>query len=95
MIYPKAALRRWERNVARSVSVHPRQGGDMLTLPYDSGSFDCVLAFHVIYHTDRTGIERVISEIHRVLVQGGEVYLTFNSLSNPTFSDPRHRRMIK
>jgi SAM-dependent methyltransferase len=67
----------------------------MLSLPYASESFDCVLSFHVIYHTDKAGIERVISEIDRVLVRGGEVYLTFNSLSNPIFSDPQHRRIDK
>jgi SAM-dependent methyltransferase len=78
----------------RNLSIRARVG-DMLTLPYASESFDCVLSFHVIYHTNKAGIERVISEIDRVLVRGGEVYLTFNSLSNPIFSDPQHRRIDK
>jgi SAM-dependent methyltransferase len=55
------------------------QVGDMLQLPYDSRFFDCVLAFNAIYHTDRKGLKQVISEIHRVLVEGGEAYLTFKS----------------
>ncbi len=69
--------------------------GDMLTLPYDSGQFDCVLAFHTIYHTDKPGIERVISEIARVLSPHGEVFVTFNSLTNPVFSDSRNRPIGK
>ena len=37
--------------------------GDMLALPYDDGQFDCLMAFHVIYHSDRAGAERTLSEI--------------------------------
>ena len=69
--------------------------GDMLTLPYGSGDFDCVLALHVIYHSDRAGVERVIAEISRVLAKKGEAYLTFNSLSNPASHDPSNRRIAE
>ena len=34
------------------------QTGDMLNLPYDDEIFDCVLAFHAIYHTDLIGLKR-------------------------------------
>ena len=67
--------------------------GDMLALPYPGASFDCVLAFHAIYHTDRRGIEATIGEIGRVLRPGGEVYVTFNSQSNPSFTAPSSRRL--
>jgi ubiquinone/menaquinone biosynthesis C-methylase UbiE len=53
--------------------------GDMLTLPYESGYFDCVLAFHSIYHTDYAGLVKVLSEIHRVTKKDGQVFVTFNS----------------
>ncbi len=67
--------------------------GDMLSLPYESGCFDAVLAFHSIYHTDRAGLERVIGNIDRVLAPGGEAYVTFNSLANPIFRDPANKHI--
>lgn len=66
---------------------------DMLALPYASGAFDCVLGFHVIYHTDKAGVEKVVSEIRRVLGNGAEAYLSFNSRSNPSFGDPKNRHI--
>ena len=53
--------------------------GDMLELPYKDKSFDGIVAFHAIYHTDYKGLEKVISEIHRVLKENGGLYLTLNS----------------
>ncbi len=67
--------------------------GDMVELSYPTRSFDAVLAFHSIYHTDSAGIESVFSEIERVLVEDGELYVTFNSTQNPSFSDPTNRRI--
>ncbi len=66
------------------------QVSDMLSLPYPDAAFDCLLAFHVIFHSDRAGVERTVAEIERVLAPGGEAYLTFNSLSNDTFHNPRN-----
>ena len=59
--------------------------GDMLSLPYEDNFFDCILAYHSIYHTDSSGIKKVISEIYRVLKKDGEGFITFNSKYNPTF----------
>jgi len=59
--------------------------GDMLSLPYDDNYFDCILAYHSIYHTDSSGIIRVLNEIQRVLNINGEAFLTFNSKNNPSF----------
>jgi ubiquinone/menaquinone biosynthesis C-methylase UbiE len=59
--------------------------GDMLSLPYKDSYFDCILAYHSIYHTDSLGIKQVISEIYRVLKKDGEALLTFNSKNNPSF----------
>ncbi|MEN3012397.1 MAG: class I SAM-dependent methyltransferase [Dictyoglomus thermophilum] len=61
---------------------------DMHNLPYPDEFFDCILAFHVIYHTNREGIRRVVSEIHRVLTEGGECFLTFNSQFSKNFNNP-------
>lgn len=52
---------------------------DMLKLPYEDNSFNCILAYHVLSHTDTSGIVKIISELKRVLKPGGEFYITFCS----------------
>lgn len=59
--------------------------GDINHLPYENESFDCLLAYHVISHTDTMGIVRIISEIHRVLRTDGEFFVTLCSKSSPSF----------
>ena len=53
--------------------------GDMLELPYDDDSFDCILCRNVISHTDTEGIKIIINELKRVLRKNGECYLTLGS----------------
>jgi len=53
--------------------------GDMLELPYADSSFDCLLAYHVISHTDTEGMRKIASELHRVLKADGEFYLSLGS----------------
>ena len=53
--------------------------GDMLSLPYGDASFDCVLGWNVISHTDTEGVRKTLSEILRVLRPGGECYVTLGS----------------
>ena len=67
--------------------------GDMLSLPYKDNNFDCILAYHSIYHTDTSGIKQVISEIYRVLKNGGEAFLTFNSKNNPSFIKDTNKKI--
>lgn len=52
---------------------------DMMSLPYKDSSFDCLLAYHVISHTDSKGIKTILSEIKRVLKEGAEFYITLCS----------------
>ncbi len=52
---------------------------DMLKLPFEDNSFDCLLAYHVISHTDSKGIKRILAEISRVLKEDGEFYITLCS----------------
>ena len=40
--------------------------GDMLNLPYKNESFDCVLCFNVISHTDTEGMKVIANEIKRI-----------------------------
>ena len=67
--------------------------GDMKELPYKKNSFDCILAYHSIYHTDTNGISCVIAEMNRVLRQDGEIFVTFNSKNNPSFRNPKIKRI--
>ena len=53
--------------------------GDMLNLPYKNESFDCVLCFNVISHTDTEGMKVIANEIKRILKKDGECYLTLGS----------------
>lgn len=46
-------------------------------IPYEDGSFDVVIAQHMIYFVP--DIEKAVREIKRVLVQGGTFYVTANS----------------
>lgn len=59
--------------------------GDMMSLPYDDKSFDCVFAYHVISHSDSIGIKIIIKEIERVLKPKGEVFLSFSSKETTDF----------
>lgn len=58
---------------------------DMLELPFEDNSFDCVLAFHSIYHTDFNGLKKIVSEIKRVLKPSKEAFITFNSKESDSF----------
>ena len=67
--------------------------GDMNALPFDNDCFDCLLAYHVISHTDSAGIRKIVDEIYRVLRPGGEFYLTLGSKSAWSFASagyPKH-----
>jgi ubiquinone/menaquinone biosynthesis C-methylase UbiE len=67
--------------------------GDMLSLPYEDKSFDCLLAYHAVYHTDDEGIRKVINEIGRVLVNDGEAFVTFNSQESSAYKDSKNQRI--
>jgi ubiquinone/menaquinone biosynthesis C-methylase UbiE len=62
--------------------------GDVRKLPFNKGSFDAALAYHSIYHVDSKGLFSALEELYRVLRPKAELFLTFNSKSNPTYSDP-------
>lgn len=46
---------------------------DMLAMPFDNGTFDCVIANHVLEHVG--DVERALGEIRRVLRSGGHAIL--------------------
>lgn len=68
---------------------------DMISLPYKDSFFDCLLAYHAIYHQDDAGIIKVISEIKRVLKKGGEAYITFNSQNSSAYRSDGAKRLTE
>lgn len=65
---------------------------NMLALPFETGSFDCMMAYNVIYHTDTPGVIKTLSEIKRVLRPGGELFITFISKSTYSY---QHANLFK
>ena len=53
--------------------------GDMSDLSFNDESFDYIIAFNSIYHTNRVGLKKIINELYRVTIKGGEVFLTMLS----------------
>ena len=58
---------------------------DMLELPFQNDSFDGVLGFLAITHTDYAGLKKVITKITDMLKKSGRLYVTFNSKNSPGF----------
>lgn len=58
---------------------------DMISLPYKDNTFDCIFAYHVISHTDTAGMQKILSEISRILKPDGEIYLTLCSKETWSF----------
>ncbi len=61
--------------------------GNMNRLPFASQSFDFVIAYNSIYHTDYEGLIRTIYEIRRVLKANGEAFVTMLSKNDKSFID--------
>jgi SAM-dependent methyltransferase len=66
---------------------------DMMDLPFEDEAFDCLLAYHVISHTDSKGIGKVISEIKRVLKPEGEFYITLCSKNAWSYKEAGYPRL--
>ena len=67
--------------------------GDMLSLPYEENSFDCIMAYNVIYHTNTEGFIKTLEEIKRVLKPNGELYMTL--ISKNTWSWHQKEKYIQ
>ena len=68
---------------------------DMVSLPYEDGMFDCLIAFHAIYHTDDVGIKETVNEIARVIKRNGEALITFNSKGSSSYKDPLNKHLTE
>lgn len=67
---------------------------NMLSLGYDDCSFDCAMAYNVIYHTDSAGFVTALGEINRVLRPGGELFLTLISKNTYGFINADEKKKI-
>ncbi|MGH3502004.1 MAG: class I SAM-dependent methyltransferase [Nocardioidaceae bacterium] len=59
--------------------------GGMHDLPYDTASFDYVLAFNVVYHGDESAVGKTLAEVRRVLRPGGVYQSTMLSKRNSEY----------
>ena len=66
---------------------------DMMALPFGDGAFDCLLAYHVISHSDTAGVHRALDEVRRVLREGGEFFLTLCSKEAWSFKEAGYPRI--
>jgi SAM-dependent methyltransferase len=65
---------------------------DAQTIEYDTNTFDVVIANHMLYHVpDR---ERAITEIHRVLRDGGTLYAATNGAAHMSELDDLLRAVV-
>lgn len=63
---------------------------DMMDIPNEDNSFDCILCRNVISHTDTEGIETIINKIYNLLKINGECFLTLGSKNASTYKDPKN-----
>lgn len=56
------------------------QQADVTALPFADGTFDVVIAMHMLYHV--ADQERAVAELHRVLKPGGTLAVTNNGADN-------------
>jgi cyclopropane fatty-acyl-phospholipid synthase-like methyltransferase len=78
--------RRYKRKVKTVVC-------DMTDLHFQVRSFDCILAFHSLYHTDYKGLTKAVTDIEEILKDEGEFYVTFNSKESPSFKETKNKRI--
>lgn len=58
---------------------------DMKDLPFKPSTFDCVLCFHSVYHTDYKTLKKIISRIVEILKKKGRLYITLNSKDSDSY----------
>lgn len=51
----------------------------MIAIPYLDSFFDSVISVWVIYHNTLEGMQKTISEVHRILRKDGLAFLIFQS----------------
>lgn len=77
-----------EKAKSQGVALDDVVVADMLEMPYEDNSFDCLLALNVISHTDTEGFHWILQELSRVLKPNGEMYFTVGSKESFWFNNP-------
>ena len=67
---------------------------NMLTLPFTDNSFDCIMAYNVIYHTDTNGFIATLNEVKRILKPGGELFITLISKNTYSFKNADKSKLL-
>ena len=58
---------------------------DMSDWPFESASFDAIVAFNVVYHSTADKLEAVLAEIYRTLTPNGLLFVTFKSVQDSDY----------
>mgnify|MGYP000033724090 CR=1 FL=1 len=72
-------LRTWAATESASVDV---SAADMNALPFENETFDCAIAWNVIYHGTADVVVRAVDEVARILTPSGIFILTLISKRN-------------
>lgn len=72
----KLAKDRLSKNKEKKLSITFRQGSMHTRLPFEDGSFDAIVCLRTLNHGTKKQIKKTISEMYRVLKNGGYVFLT-------------------
>lgn len=84
-------LKKWAEQEQVSIATNI---GNMLSLPFENNTFDCIMAYNVIYHTDTNGFIKSLNEIKRVLKCGGEMFITLISKNTWSFQKADNYKRI-
>ncbi|MCR5308259.1 MAG: class I SAM-dependent methyltransferase, partial [bacterium] len=64
-------LKNWQKE--RNISF-PVIECDMLNMPFENNSFDCIYAYHVFSHTNLEGFKKMFNDIYKILDNDGEIF---------------------
>jgi len=80
-------------NLDKNPGVGADVTADMADMPFGDGSFDTILASHVLEHVEPERLFRVFAEFHRVLAPGGHlIAITPHGASDDSWENPHHRQ---
>ena len=60
--------------------------GDMVNLPFEEDSFDYVISYHVLSHTNTEGVFSTFKKLKEILKPGGEMFITLGSQGSTRFN---------
>ena len=67
---------------------------NITSLPLQDNEMDSTIAFNSIYHTDKNGFKKAISEMYRILKPNSEAFLTLLSKADPSYENVPQDKII-